>query len=50
MLQTFEANYGELQQLKLILWGTEVPAHQLTAVPPEETAQEEDFGTVCTAL
>ncbi|XP_043214321.1 neuroendocrine convertase 1-like isoform X2 [Amphibalanus amphitrite] len=39
---TFEDNYGELQKLKLILWGTAVPVHKMTALPPEETTEDDD--------
>ena len=45
--QTNEANYGELHKLKLILWGTEVPMHNMTALPAQEVPEEDEMDLVC---
>ena len=41
MPQTLEDNFGKAQELKLILWGTEVPVHPMTALPPDEMFEDE---------
>ena len=44
--QTNEENYGELEKLKLILWGTEMPIHQMIAPTAQESTEQDDTDRV----
>ena len=46
--QTNEGNYGELLKLKLILWGTAVPIHNMTALPAKKTPDDKETDLVST--